>query len=90
MPVSWGGSPDESSSEHTNNYFDRQYAKYFDGLGYDFAMKREAGKWVVTVTDPHGEVELVRTEPRISLSDALLESYTKSKSLLWTVFRHRD
>ena len=89
MPVSWGSSPDKPD-EHDNNYFDRQYVKYFDGLGYDFAMEREAGKWVVTVTDPHQDVELVRTEPRDSLSDALIESYGKSKSLLWTVFRHRD
>ncbi len=90
MPSSWGGSPENSASEHDKNYFDRQYVKYFDSLGYDFSMKREAGKWVVVVTDPLQDVELVRTEPRDSLSDALIESYAKSKSLLWTVFRHRD
>lgn len=92
MPSSWGSSPDKPD-EHDNNYFDRQYVKYFDSLGYDFVMKREAGKWVVTVIDPNyvdlQDVELVRTEPRDSLSDALIESYAKSKSLLWTVFRHR-
>jgi hypothetical protein len=85
MPSSWGKSP-ENPKGHDNDYFDRQYVKYFDGLGYDFAMERQAGKWVVTVTDPLQDVELVRTEPRDSLSDALIESYAKSKSLLWTAF----
>jgi hypothetical protein len=93
MPSSWGKGP-ENPKGHDNDYFDRQYVKYFDALGYDFVMKREAGKWVVTVIEPDyvglQNMELVKTEPRDSLSDALLESYTKSKSLLWTAFRHRD
>jgi hypothetical protein len=89
MPSSWGKGP-ENPKGHDNDYFDRQYVKYFDGLGYNFSMERQASKWVVTVTDPLQDVELVRTEPRDSLSDALIESYAKSKSLLWTAFRHRD
>jgi hypothetical protein len=89
MPSSWGKGP-ENPKGHDNDYFDRQYVKYFDNLGYNFSMERQAGKWVVIVTDPLQDVELVRTEPRDSLSDALIESYAKSKSLLWTAFRHRD
>jgi hypothetical protein len=85
MPSSWGKGP-ENPKGHDNDYFDRQYVKYFDGLGYDFSMERQAGKWVVTVTDPLQDLELVKTEPRDSLSDALIESYAKSKSLLWTAF----
>jgi hypothetical protein len=85
MPSSWGKGP-ENPKGHDNDYFDRQYVKYFDGLGYNFSMERQASKWVVTVTDPLQDVELVRTEPRDSLSDALIESYAKSKSLLWTAF----
>ena len=77
MPVTWGTSPEDSSSFVGNDI--PQYTKFFDLHGMDFEMRRVSGLWDVCAWTRSNEDVWAVSKKFESLGEAINSCYAEVK-----------